>query len=125
VVKQYERYEALPGLTLNGELTLGENIADIGGLKLAFAAYRDLREGENEAVVADGFTEDQQFFLANAQIWCSKIREAEAKRRVQVDPHSPPRFRVNGAMANLPEFGEAFACEVGSPMRPEDICSVW
>jgi putative endopeptidase len=125
VVKQYERYEALPGLTLNGELTLGENIADIGGLKLAFAAYRDLREGEHEAVVADGFTEDQQFFLANAQIWCSKIREAEAKRRVQVDPHSPPRFRVNGAMANLPEFGEAFACEVGSPMRPEDICSVW
>lgn len=125
VVKQYEQYEALPGLTLNGELTLGENIADIGGLKLAFAAYRSLREGANEAIVADGFTEDQQFFLANAQVWCSKIREPEAKRRVQVDPHSPPRFRVNGAMANLPEFGEAFSCEVGSPMRPEETCSVW
>lgn len=125
VVKQYEQYEALPGLTLNGQLTLGENIADIGGLKLAFAAYRSLREDANEALVAGGFTEDQQFFLANAQIWCSKVREAEAKRRVQIDPHSPPRFRVNGAMANLPEFGEAFACEVGSLMRPESTCSVW
>jgi len=125
VVDQYARYEPLPGLHLNGELTLGENIADMGGLELAFAAYRSLRADAKQRVVAGGFSEDQQFFLANAQVWCAKVREAEAKKRVQTDPHSPPRFRVNGAMANLPEFGEAFACEVGSPMRPEKTCSVW
>jgi putative endopeptidase len=77
-VDQYASFEPLPGLNVNGKLTLGENIADIGGLKLAYAAYRSLREGE-APLVADGFSEDQQFFLANAQIWCSKVREAEAK----------------------------------------------
>lgn len=124
VEAQYSGYEALPGLNLNGKLTLGENVADMGGVKLAFDAYRSLR-AEERPVVADGFSEDQQFFLATGQIWCAKVREAEARKRVQTDPHSPPKFRVNGALSNLPAFAEAFSCAEGTPMNPVDRCEVW
>jgi putative endopeptidase len=96
----------------------------MGGVKLAFKAYQALREGK-EPVKAGGFTEDQQFFLATGQIWCAKVREEEARNRVQNDPHSPPRFRVNGSLQNLPEFAEAFSCEPGTPMNPKDRCEVW
>jgi putative endopeptidase len=125
VERQYAGYEALPGVKLNGKLTLGENIADMGGVKLAFAAYRALRAPAPELLVADGFSEDQQFFLATGQVWCSKYRDEYARMAAQVDPHSPPRYRVNGSLANLPEFAEAFACKKGTPMNPERSCSVW
>jgi putative endopeptidase len=125
VADQYEGYEPLPGVHLNGKLTLGENIADMGGVKLAFAAYRALRAKADTVRVADGFTEDQQFFLANAQIWCAKMTDEYARLMVQNDPHSHPRFRVNGPVANLPEFAEAFSCAPGTPMHPEKTCSVW
>lgn len=125
VVDQYAGYEVLDGVRLNGKLTLGENIADLGGLELAFEAYRTLRVGARELKVADGFTEDQQFFLANAQVWCAKTKEAELRRRAQIDPHSDPRHRVNGPMSNLPAFAEAFQCAPGTPMHPERICAVW
>jgi len=125
VEQQYAAYEALPGLKLNGKLTLGENIADMGGVKLAFQAYRALRLAAKEVTLADGFNEDQQFFLATGQIWCSKYRDEYARMAAQVDPHSPPRFRVNGSLANLPEFARAFACRAGSPMNPKNTCSVW
>jgi putative endopeptidase len=124
VAEQYASYEPLPGLNLNGKLTLGENIADMGGVKLAFQAYRALREGE-PPIVAGGFSEDQQFFISTAQIWCSKVRDEEAKMRVKTDPHSPPKFRVNGSLQNLPEFAEAFQCKPGTPMAPQQRCSVW
>lgn len=125
VVDQYSAYEPLEGLHLNGELTLGENIADMGGVKLAFLAYRNMRAGADEVYVADGFTEDQQFFIAVGQAWCSKSREEDVRRRVLTDPHSPPRFRVIGALSNLPELAEAFSCEAGTPMHPTNTCEVW
>ncbi|WP_437735566.1 M13 family metallopeptidase [Sorangium sp. So ce1335] len=125
VEAQYSGYEALPGLKVNGKLTLGENIADLGGVKLAFMAYREMRKGAAEQTVAGGFTEDQQFFLAHGQAWCGKMRDESLRLMVQVNPHSPPRFRVNGPLANLPEFGEAFKCAPGTPMRPTRTCAVW
>jgi putative endopeptidase len=125
VAKQYSEYEPLPGVKINGELTLGENIADMGGVKLAFAAYRQMRKDAQERTVADGFSEDQQFFLAVGQAWCSKYKDDYARLQVQTDPHSNPRFRVNGSLSNLPEFGDAFSCKVGTTMRPTTPCTVW
>jgi putative endopeptidase len=122
---QFSRYEPLPGLKLNGKLTLGENIADLGGIKLAFSAYREMRKNAAETYVADGFSEDQQFFLSLAQSWCGKSRDELTRLRVQVDPHSPPRFRVIGPASNLSEFAEAFSCSPGTPMRPTKVCTVW
>jgi putative endopeptidase len=109
----------------NGQLTLGENIADMGGVKLAFAAYRSARKSAERVQVADGFTEDQQFFLAVGQAWCTKASEQLERMRVTVDPHSSPRFRVLGSLSNLPEFSEAFQCAAGSGMRPAQTCKVW
>jgi putative endopeptidase len=123
VAQQYASYEVLPGASINGKLTLGENIADLGGVKLAFQAYRALRSGEGPA--AGGFTEDQQFFLAVGQAWCSKFREPAMRMRLQTDTHSPPRFRVNGSLANIPAFAEAFRCEQGTTMNRANTCSVW
>jgi putative endopeptidase len=114
-----------PGLRVNGKLTLGENIADIGGLKLAFAAYRALRADQGPARTAEGYTEDQQFFLAHAQAWCSKARPERERLQVQTDPHSPARFRVNGPVANLPEFAAAWQCKPGAPLAPLERCAVW
>jgi putative endopeptidase len=125
VAEQYSSYEVLPGLKLNGQLTLGENIADLGGLKLAFAAYKNMRKGAANVIVADGFTEDQQFFIANAQSWCTKSREEVMRLRVATDPHSAPRYRVIGAASTSPEFAQAFSCASGTPMHPAKVCSVW
>lgn len=109
----------------NGKLTLGENIADLGGIKVAFAAYREMRKGATNTVVADGFSEDQQFFLAAAQSWCAKARPEFARQMANVDSHAPSRFRINGPLANLPEFAQAFSCKEGSTMHPAKTCRVW
>jgi predicted metalloendopeptidase len=122
VVDQYAAYEALPGVHLNGELTAGENIADIGGLKLAWNAHQKAR---GEAYAADGFTEDQVFFLSYGQSWCDKIRPELLETLAKTNPHSPSRFRVNGAVSDVPVFAEVFACKEGAPMRPAKACSVW
>jgi len=122
---QFSHYEPLPGLRVNGKLTLGENIADLGGSKLAFKAYREMRKNAAESFVADGFTEDQQFFLSLGQSWCGKSRDEFTRLMVQVNPHSPPRFRVIGPVSNLSEFAEAFSCNPGTPMRPAKVCAVW
>ncbi|HEY6180235.1 MAG TPA: M13 family metallopeptidase [Kofleriaceae bacterium] len=125
VADEYSTYEALPKKFIQGQLTLGENIADMGGVKMAFRAYRALRKDAAKTYVADGTSEDQQFFLAVAQAWCARERPAETERRLTVDPHSPPKFRVFGALRNLPEFAEAFHCVAGTPMRPARTCTVW
>ncbi len=125
VIDQYAKYEILPGVNLNGKLTLGENIADLGGVKLAYGAYRHLRKDAKDPIVAEGLNEDQLFFLAVAQSWCTKARDAEARRLVTVDSHSPPRFRVIGSLQSLPEFSAAYACEEESYMNPKDRCEVW
>lgn len=127
VVDQFSGYEPLPGVKLNGHLTLGENIADLGGLKLAHAAMVQAREGKPAGDKLLGFTPDQQFFVGYAQSWCAKYREENVRLRAATDPHSPPRFRVNGPLSNLAEFQAAFSCKEGSPMvRPAATrCEVW
>ncbi len=124
VADQYSGFEVQPGLKVNGKLTLGENIADLGGLKLAFSAFKALRKN-SQPIVAEGFSEEQMFFLANAQVWCGKARPEYERQMIQKNPHSPPRFRVNGPLANTPEFSAAFQCKVGTAMRPATTCAVW
>jgi putative endopeptidase len=125
VANQYQAFEALPKKFIQGQLTLGENIADLGGVKMAWKAYRALRKDAAKTYLADGFSEDQQFFLAVGQAWCGRERPAETERRLTIDPHSPAKFRVYGALRNLPEFAGAFHCAAGTPMRPARTCSVW
>jgi predicted metalloendopeptidase len=125
VADQYSAYEVMPGVKLDGRLTLGENIADVGGVKMAFAAYKRLRVNAAETQVADGFTEDQQFFLAYGQGWCTVVKDELARTLAQTDPHSAPRFRVNGAVSDVSMFAEAFHCAAGTTMRPKNACEVW
>lgn len=129
VVDQYNEYEALPGLHVNGELTQGENIADIGGVKLAYAALQKAldKHPEDRDKKIDGYTPEQRFFLAFAGIWRQKIRDEDQKMRLNVDPHSPGHFRVNGPLSDLPEFQKAFNIPDGSPMvRPaERRVNIW
>jgi endothelin-converting enzyme/putative endopeptidase len=125
VERQYSGYTAVDDLKLNGKLTLGENIADLGGLKLAFAAYRASREGKPPEAPVAGLRPEQQFFVAAAQVWCDKMRPEEARRRVVTDPHSPGRWRIDGPLSNLPEFAAAFGCKAGGPMVRADRCEVW
>jgi predicted metalloendopeptidase len=123
VVNQYNEYEPLPGLHVNGELTQGENIADIGGVKLAYAALQKALDKNPQAreQKIDGFTPEQRFFLSFAAIWRSKIRDEDQKLRLNTDPHSPAQCRVNGPLSDLPEFAKAFNAPDGSPMvRPAD-----
>jgi putative endopeptidase len=117
VVRQYDAYEPLKGERVNGKLTLGENIADIGGLKIAFAAYQNSLKGKAAPAPIDGFTGPQRFFLGAATVWRNHIREAALSLRLKTDPHSPGRERVNGPLSNLPEFYEAFGCGDGQPMK--------
>jgi len=118
IVQQFNEYEALPGLHVNGELTQGENIADIGGVKLAYAALQKAldKHPEERAKKIDGFTPEQRFFLSFAAIWRQKIRDEDQKMRLTTDPHSPAQFRVNGPLSDLPEFQKAYGIPDGSPM---------
>ncbi|MFO0675026.1 MAG: M13 family metallopeptidase [Polyangiaceae bacterium] len=126
VEKQYDEYTAVADAKVNGKLTLGENIADVGGLKLAYAAFKKATEGKTGAPV-DGFTDDQQFFLGFAQGWCANVRDETMRLMVSTNQHSPPRFRVIGPVSNSSDFAKAFSCKAGSPMvRPnEKRCEVW
>ena len=123
-IKEYETFSPLPGLHLNGKLTLGENTADNGGLRLAFMALMDSLRGKTTQKI-DGFTPQQRFFLGWGQVWCENTREEDARMRATVNPHSPGQFRVNGVVSNMPEFREAFACKVGQPMVRQPACRVW
>jgi putative endopeptidase len=122
----YSKFEVAPGVNVNGKLTLGENIADIGGVKQAYKAYK-LWETRNPdaGLFVDGLTNDQLFFVAWAQDWCTLVTEEAERQQVTIDPHSPSKFRVLGPMAQNAAFAEAFQCEVGTPMNPEDRCQVW
>lgn len=128
VVQQYDAYESLPGVHLNGKLTLGENIADQGGVRLAYRAWTKSHlnpKTTKASLIPSRFNEDQRFFIALAQSWCSKKQEQLARMLVKTDPHSPPRFRVNGALSQFPQFSEAFQCKPGAKMAPANRCEIW
>jgi putative endopeptidase len=119
VKTQFDGYVAIDSLHVNGKLTLGENIADLGGLLIAHGAYRRSLKGKKPALI-DGMTGDQRFFLAWAQIWRAKARPEFERLMVNTDPHAPPKFRTNGPLSNIPAFAQAFGCKQGHPMvRPE------
>jgi putative endopeptidase len=127
VSKQFDNYVAIDSLHVNGKLTLGENIADLGGLLIAYGAYRRSLDGKPEPEPIDGFTGDQRFFLAWAQIWRAKTRPEFTRLLVNVDPHAPPEFRTIGPLSNIPAFARAFGCKAGDPMvRPEnERAQIW
>ena len=127
VADQYDGYTAVDDVKLNGKLTLGENIADLGGIKLAHAAWAASRQGKAPEPGVAGFTADQVFFLAYAQSWCTIRRPELARTYATVDPHSPPQWRVNGPLANLTEFRQAFSCPEKAPMvrSGHEQCQLW
>jgi putative endopeptidase len=124
LVKEYSGFTAVDDVKLNGELTLGENTADNGGLRLAYMALMDTLQGKHPGK-RDGFTPQQRLFLGWAQIWCENRSQESSRMLAQVDPHSPGKYRVNGVVANMPEFQQAFSCKVGQPMVRYPACRVW
>jgi putative endopeptidase len=127
VVAQYNAAEPLPGMHINGELTQGENIADIGGVKIAFMAFKKAMAKKGPQPKIDGFTPEQRFFLGYAQIWRSTQRDEDLKLRLNTDPHSPGRFRTIIPLSNFDEFQKAFDIPDGSPMvRPAaERVNIW
>jgi putative endopeptidase len=124
IAKEYSGFSPVPGVHLNGRLTLGENAADNGGIHLAYMALMNDLAGK-VLPKEDGFTTQQQFFLGYAQIWCENTTEQAARLNAMTNPHSPGEFRVNGVLQNMPEFKEAFSCKAGEPMVSADACRVW
>ena len=126
-VKEYGNFVAVDDVKVNGKLTLGENTADNGGLRLAYLAFLAdaKRKGIDLSAKQDGYTPAQQFFLGHGQNWCGSTRPEQLRLQVQTDPHSPRTFRVNGVVQNMPEFGQAFGCKLGQPMMPTNACRVW
>ena len=123
---QYDQFEPVPGYFVDGNFTLGENIGDVGGLSLAYRAYK-LSLGGEEAPVIDGLTGDQRFFLSWAQVWQRKYREDALIQRLTSDPHSPSEFRVNGVVRNFDEWYEAFDVQPEDALylAPEDRVRIW
>jgi putative endopeptidase len=132
-VAEYGGFEAAPAhddqqqQKLNGKLTLGENTADNGGLRIAYIALLDTLAAEGKSIndKIDGYTESQRYFLGFAQVWCQNQTEQSARQSALTDPHSPGRWRVNGTVQNFDEFGKAYGCTKGQPMYPVNSCRVW
>jgi len=126
-VKEYGSFVAVDEVKVNGKLTLGENTADNGGLRLSYMAFLAdaKRKGIDLSRKQNGYTPLQQFFLGYGQDWCGATRPEQLRLQVQTDPHSPRQFRVNGVVQNMPEFGQAFGCKPGQPMMPVNACRVW
>ena len=125
--QQYDAFEPIEGLHVNGQLTMGENIGDLGGLQMAYAAFQRYKAEHGEPPVIDGFTGDQRFFLAWAQVWRAKMRDDAARRQIVTDPHSPPRERVNGVVRNLDAWYEAFGVTEGDKLYlpPDQRVRIW
>ena len=121
---QYSTYTIIDDIKINGKLTLGEDVADLGGLILAYMAWKDDSKGQTLEPI-DGLTPDQRFFVGYGQSWCGQTRDETKRLRATVDPHSPEKYRTNGVVSNLPQFQEAFHCKAGSPMVNQNRCSVW
>ena len=127
MVDQYNAIEAVPGVHLNGKLTLGENLADLGGLWLAWVAWQDVAREEHLDMSAktDGYTPDQRFWIAYAQQWCTQTRPEQLRSQAQTDPHAPDEYRTNTILQDLPDFARSFQCKPGSKMVISKVCRVW
>jgi putative endopeptidase len=121
---QYSNYVIIDDIRINGKLTLGEDVADLGGLILAYHAWQADTKGQKLEPI-DGLTPEQRFFVGYGQSWCGQTRDATKRLRATVDEHSPEKYRTNGVVSNMPEFQEAFHCKAGSPMVNEKRCRVW
>ena len=129
IEKQYSQYSPVDDgngkpLYLNGKLTMGENVADNGGLRAAYFAYMRVHEGD-EGKTIDGFTPAQRVFMGYAISRCENVSPEQSRVLIRTDPHSPARFRLIGPISNMPEFQQAFGCKTGQPMAPEKRCRVW
>ena len=126
-MNQFENYFIEPGIHHNGKLVLGESIGDLGGAKVAFLAYQKSLEGKPRPADIDGFTPEQQFFIAWGQFRADEIRPEQQRLMMQSDPHPVAKYRVIGPLSNLPEFQKAFQCKAGDAMvrAADKICEVW
>ena len=126
VGRQYDAFSPLDSVHVNGKLTMGENLADLGGLTIAYQAFEKTPQAKAKVKI-DGFTPEQRFFLGYAQIWRSNIRPEAVRQQVQTDPHSPGQFRTNGPLMNMPEFYQAFGCQDGNKMMraAADRSKIW
>ncbi|MGD0666163.1 MAG: M13 family metallopeptidase [Bryobacteraceae bacterium] len=123
IEREYSGFEVAPGVTVNGKLTLGENTADNGGVRIALMALLNSIDGSRRKI--DGFTPEQRLFLAFGQVWCENERDEALHLQVKTDPHSPAQERVNGVVENMPEFEQAFSCKASQPMVRANACRVW
>ena len=124
VVDQYAGYTVVDDIKINSKLTLGEDLADLGGEIIAFEAWKKATAGE-DLEPRDGLTPDQRFFVGFAQWACSDERPETKRLRARTNPHSPSEYRINGVVANMPQFAKAFSCKAGQPMARETVCRVW
>lgn len=124
ISNQYSGYTIIDDIKINGKLTLGEDVADLGGLLLAYMAWKDDTKGQTLDPI-DGLTPDQRFFIGYGQSWCGETRDETKRLRATVNPHSPEKYRTNGVVSNMPEFQEAFHCKAGQPMVNANRCRVW
>jgi len=124
ISNQYSSYTIIDDIKINGKLTLGEDVADLGGLILAYMAWKDDTKNQTLEPI-DDLTPDQRFFVGYGQSWCGQTRDETKRLRATVDPHSPEKYRTNGVVSNMPEFQQAFHCKAGAPMVNENLCRVW
>ena len=127
MVDQYDAIEAVPGVHLNGKLTLGENLADLGGLWLTWLAWQDKAQAAHLDMNAktDGYTPEQRFWIAYAQQWCTQTRPEQLRSQAQTDPHAPDEYRTNSVLQDLPEFAKSFNCKPNDKMVSAKACRVW
>ena len=127
IIKQYSSFKAVDGTSVNGALVAGEAIADLGGLNVAYAAYRKSLEGKSRPADIDGFTHEQRFFLGFTQVWASLYTPEAERLQALSDEHPITGYRANGTLANMPAFAAAFGCQQGDPMMRQMnvLCQIW
>jgi len=124
ISNQYSSYTVVDDIKINGKLTLGEDVADLGGVLLAYMAWKmDTKDQKLDSI--DDLTPEQRFFVGYGQSWCGQVRDESKRLRATVDPHSPEKYRTNGVVSNMPQFQEAFHCKAGQPMVNANRCRVW
>jgi endothelin-converting enzyme/putative endopeptidase len=124
VVDQYAQYTVVDDIKINSKLTLGEDVADLGGTLLAYMAWKEATKGQDLKPI-DGFTPDQRYFIGMAQWACGDERPESKRLNAITNPHSPDKYRINGVVSDMPEFSKAFSCKAGQPMAPVKACRVW